>query len=349
MGKNSFQTRSIASCVRHVGQVHLAVHDMREREPRGVDDGLQVQERLAYLAFDGAGEPALGVASALPRDVEEVAGEDARAVRPDHRDARRRDRRECRSPFPSRLAHRWRPATTPSVRAMRGTTSAKHGQTDHRAQRVRRKAIRSATSCAVMPSWAAPIMSDREQTLARLHAVGRDDLGHAAHAANHQRVALLDEQALDRESVLRPDGRARVAMRDAGIGVDDGRGDDRERLAPRSSRRAPGPTSAPTPPSAWHIRHRVNASLPRVASPSSAATSATVITGVDGSRGRDLDALQRDRVGVVDAAPLQRRQQVVVGPVVRQAIEHPPRRRLLQRALRARPARSSRSRRRACR
>ena len=58
----------------HVGQVHLAVDDVLQREPAGLDDGLQVQQRLADLTFDRVRETAVTVASALPRDVEEIAG-----------------------------------------------------------------------------------------------------------------------------------------------------------------------------------------------------------------------------------------------------------------------------------
>ena len=56
---------------------------------------------------------------------------------------------------------------------------------------------------------------------ARADAVGRDDLRDAAHAAHHQRIALLDQHALDRQAVVGAQLRAVVAVRDLGARVDD--------------------------------------------------------------------------------------------------------------------------------
>src|SRR5439155_21058404 len=63
------------------------VHHVLHRQPGGFHDGLHVLQRLPRLAFNGAGKCSPGVASALPGDVEKIAGENSRTVRTDGLDA----------------------------------------------------------------------------------------------------------------------------------------------------------------------------------------------------------------------------------------------------------------------
>ena len=62
----------------------------------------------------------------------------------------------------------------------------------------------SATSCAVRPSCAALIISEPGKRRRAADAVAGNDLRDAAHAAHHQRIAFLDQHALDRQAVLGP-------------------------------------------------------------------------------------------------------------------------------------------------
>ena len=175
---------------------------------------------------------------------------------------------------------------------------------------------------------------------ARGHAVGGNDLGDAAHAAHHQRIAFLDQHSLNRQPVLRLDLRALVAVRDLRARPDRSRSRSLRPTCRAPSHRAPGR------PRRRRRRWRgTSGTRGRVLSARGVPGEAGALVDRElreiRRRRRDDRLAQLHRVGIVDSGRLERRPQAVIRPVVRHAVQQPQRRRLTQRAVRLREARAS--------